>query len=174
MSLHDLVLDYQQNNSNYSIETLLSKFNPLLLKYSIRFFDSSNSHSELILHFIKTIKSIPIHKEPFSNDKYIISYINTSIKHFYYSLYANEQKYLNNNILISTDSDFNTFTIEDEDSTIFDYLSKYLSPKELLVITKHYKYLYRDSEIASELNVSRQNIYITRKRALKKLKKYLV
>lgn len=173
MRLSELIYK-AKNGDNSCMETLISKFSPLITKYSNKFFDSLDAKSELTLCFIKIIKAIPLNSSCFSEDKYLISYINTSIKRSYYALIKKDYMYINSNIFVSTGEDFNNFTTKDNSNLIFTDLLKYLSSKESLILTMHYLYMYKDIDIAKKLNISRQNVCVTKKRALNKLKSQIL
>lgn len=172
MKLSELIYN-ATNGDNICMEKLISKFSPLITKYSNKFSDSLDAKSELTLCFIKIIKAIPFNSSRFLEDKYLISYINTSIKRTYYALIKKDYMYINSNIFVASGEDFNNFTFKDNSNLIFTDLLKCLSSKESLIITMHYLYMYKDTDIAKKLNISRQNVCVTKKRALNKLKAYI-
>lgn len=172
MEIFQLVYNYQ-NGDTFYMEKLISKFNPLITKYSYKFSDQSDAKSELTLCFIQIINSIKINRTSFPEEKYLISYISRSMQRAYYALAKKEYNYNNHNILVCSDEEFNDFITEDNSNLIFNDLLKYLSHKEAFIIIKHYLFSYKEIEISHQLNISRQNVHISKTRALNKLKKSL-
>lgn len=161
-----------KNNDSKSIEYILQRFNPLILKYSNKLRNSEDSKSELTLHLLKTIHKIPLEQPNFKDDKFIIAYIKTSIKNHFCLLYSNQKKY--DSIV---DSCVHNQQIEQDNinsNLIFYDLIKVLNPKEKIILEKKFLYNYTNTEIANSLNLSRQNIQICIKRALIKLKKNII
>lgn len=148
-----------------SMEYLINKFKPLINKYSYRLIEPEDGKSELILKLIRLVKKVPLDKQCFKEDKYIISYIKISLKRQYIYLYekqknlALKQSYLDEN---------NEYSF-DKSNIIFYDLIKNLNNKEKYIFIKKYIYNFNSSEIARSLKISRQNIYITEKRAIKKI-----
>lgn len=173
MEIYLLILKYQQGNKDAGYE-LIKKFSPLLKKYSRNFIDSDNANSELVFIFLKLIKFLPINKFTDLDDKYLIKYISVSIRRSYFALLYKENKYSSKNLLVEPLKDFNTFIQNDESNLIFNDISKYLTSKEAIVINRLYKDGLKEVEIAFELHTSRQNIYMTKKKSFKKVKKYLI
>ncbi|EJO5349323.1 sigma-70 family RNA polymerase sigma factor [Clostridium botulinum] len=148
-----------------SMEYLIEKFQPLINKYAYKLIESEDGKSELTLNFIKLINKIPLYKECFKKDKYIISYIRISLKRKYIYLYKKQKKlelkqsYLEENIKYFLDNS----------NIIFYDLIKNLNSKEKYILVKKYIYNFNYSEIGKSLKISRQNVYITEKRALNKI-----
>ncbi|MDD6794662.1 MAG: sigma-70 family RNA polymerase sigma factor [Clostridiaceae bacterium] len=157
-----------QNHDDESIQFIVVKFEPLLKKYANRLPDLEDAKSELTLKLLNVINKIPLDKDIFKKDSYIISYINISIKNCYYSLYLENQKNhnLKNKFILNYD-----LTVHEHYNLLFYDLIKNLSKKEKYIFKMKYINNYSNSEIASTLNVSRQNVQICIKRALEKLKK---
>ncbi len=100
-----------------SMEYLINKFEPLINKYSYRLMEPEDGKSELILKLIRLVKKVPLDKQCFKEDKYIISYIKISLKRQYIYLYqkqknlALKQSYLDENNEYSFDKSNIIFTI---------------------------------------------------------------
>ena len=70
-----------QEGDKKSMEELYNMFMPLLKKYAY-LTHTEDALSEITLSFIEGIMKMPINKDNFKNsDKYILSYINTTVKH---------------------------------------------------------------------------------------------
>lgn len=151
-----------------SIELLIEKFKPLILKYSNKLNSPEDAISELSLHLIKIINKIPLEKDVFKEEKYIISYVSTSIKRYFFQLYSKQQKNSNGEMYLYEDYPDITYN---ESNIVFYDLIKKLNSKEQLILEKKFVYSYTNTEIAMYLNVSRQNVQVSIKRALMKLQK---
>jgi len=148
-----------------SVEYLINKFEPLINKYSYRLIESEDGKSELILKLMRLVDKIPLDKKCFKEDKYIISYIKISLKREYIYLYEKQKKLsLKQNYL-----DENNEYSFDKSNVIFYDLIKNLNNKEKYIFIKKYIYNFSSSEIARSLKISRQNVFITEKRALNKI-----
>ncbi|EPN2097121.1 sigma factor-like helix-turn-helix DNA-binding protein [Clostridium botulinum] len=95
----------------------------------------------------------------------MISYIKISLKRQYIYLY-DKQKNLS---LKQSYLDENNEYSFDKSNIIFYDLIKNLNNKEKYIFIKKYIYNFNSSEIARSLKISRQNVYITEKRAIKKI-----
>lgn len=172
MNLYDYVLK-ARNNDNESFEFLIEKFNPLIMKYANKFNNPSDAKSDLIFHFIQLLGKIPLEKESFKEDKYIVSYICTSVHRHFCHLYAKQKKHLENEIEVEDFTQINVGTTFNESNMIFYDLIKDLKPKEKLILEQKYIYNLTNSEIARSLNVSRQNVQACLNRSFAKLKSSL-
>ena len=83
-----------KENDKSSMLALCQKFEPLLKKYCwlLSYEDAYNDLMETFLH---TIMKIPIEKKQFYEDKYILSYIKTSIYHEFIRLNKKQEEYEN-------------------------------------------------------------------------------
>lgn len=160
-----------KNNNSKSIEYILQRFNPLILKYSNKLREPEDSKSELTLHLLKIINKIPLEQPNFKDDKFIIAYIKTSIKNHFCLLYSNQKKY--DSIVEASVHNKQVEQHTINSNLIFYDLIKILNPKEKIIFEKKFLYNYTNTEIANYLNVSRQNVQICIKRALIKLQKTL-
>lgn len=168
--LYNLIQDFRNGNMDIFI-LIMEKFEPKLNKLQ-RNSVYEDMKSDLILFMFKLLNKIPLEKDIFREDKYIISYINRSLKNHYIYLnkincrvkskeLALEEIHINN-------GDDNCFS-----NIIFDDIIKTLTHAEKDIIFKKYKLNYSDAEIARMKGISRQAIYKTHVRALSKIKKIL-
>lgn len=169
MNLYDYVKK-AKNNDKDSIEYLIEKFNPLFSKYAAKLEIPEDGKSELMMNFIKVIEKIPLEKETFKEDKYIVSYVNTSVRRHFAHLYTIQK----NKTLMETSTDLSEIDFPgecDESNMVFYDLIKTLKPKEQMILERKYIYGLTNSEIACSLNISRQNVQACLTRAFSKLKK---
>ena len=164
--------DKAKKNDTNSINYILKKFNPLILKYANKLDDHEDAKSEFTLQLLHIIQKIPLEKSNFKDDKFIIAYIKTSIKNHFCLLYSNQKKY--NSIVNSCVYDQKIKQCNINSNLIFYDLIKVLNPKEKIILEQKFLYNYTNTEIANSLNLSRQNIQICIKRALIKLKKNII
>ncbi|QCH29051.1 sigma-70 family RNA polymerase sigma factor [Clostridium tyrobutyricum] len=167
----------QDGNKNCTL-IIIEKFRPLINKYSKKL-NYSGANSDLIICLIEVIRDMPIAKNPkFKEDKYIVGYIYTSIKRKYVQLY---KEHLN---IISRETELNLNVISDYyldeswnliDSRIFILsLMNKLSQYQKYIIKKIFLYDFSVSDLANELNISRQSVNRAKNRALNNLRKYAV
>ncbi|AWZ50066.1 hypothetical protein C3495_14580 (plasmid) [Clostridiaceae bacterium 14S0207] len=168
MSLHELILKCRGKDESSLLE-LIDRFKPIILKYK---WDSKyiDMESELNLFLLELVEKIPIEKEKFKEDKYIISYIKTSLKNKY--IEVNKKNYYKDKVNIDQILNLSCF-YNDIDAIVMRTILRRLTPNERnIIILKFYK-MYSDVEIAEMFNISRQAINRTKRRALKKLKDML-
>ncbi|AJD26044.1 sigma-70 family RNA polymerase sigma factor [Clostridium botulinum] len=147
------------------MEYLINKFELLINKYSYRLMEPEDGKSELILKLIRLVKKVPLDKKCFKEDKYIISYIKISLKRQYIYLYEKQKKLALKQSYLDENNEYSF----DKSNIIFYDLIKNLNNKEKYIFIKKYIYNFNSSEIARNLKISRQNVYITEKRAIKKI-----
>ncbi|SHI31077.1 sigma-70 family RNA polymerase sigma factor [Clostridium intestinale] len=170
-SLCDYIKKFREGDI-YSIEFLIQKFQPLLIKYANKLSDFDDAKSELSLHFIITLQKIPLDDLKFKNDKYILSYINTSIKRYYIFL-STQQSYLHSKEILTLD-DYQPGIAYDTCNVEFYDLIHTLKIKEQKVLILKFIYNYTNTEISRVFNVSRQNVQVCITRSLIKLKSKVV
>lgn len=78
--LYDLIQDYRGENPDAIIDIIdiIEKFEPLLGKFQ-RNGSYEDIKSDLILFMFKLLDNIPLDKEGFKEDKYLVSYIYKSL-----------------------------------------------------------------------------------------------
>lgn len=79
-----LIHQYKNNKDDNSLLTLLDIFRPLIKKYS-RKLNYDGAESDLIIYFIELLNKMPLNSS-MNKNKYILSYINISIKNHYIKL----------------------------------------------------------------------------------------
>lgn len=128
--------------------------------------------SDLILFMFKLLNKIPLEKEVFREDKYIISYINKSLQYQY--IYLNKINYkVKSNEMILEETDINNRDDNCFSNIIFEDLIKNLTEREKDMIFKRYKLNYSEAEIGRMKGISRQAVHKTHVRALSKMKNLL-
>jgi RNA polymerase sigma factor (sigma-70 family) len=170
--IFDSVKEIQTRGKNYkyTMIQLIEQFEPLIKKYS-NLLSYEDSQSELTLAFIETIYKIPTHNAKFKQDKYIISYINKSIKNTYILLSKNRNKKYYYESPINLDITEASYQLNIEDKLFVDELLALLTEKEKEIIILKYFKEYSDMEISKKFGISRQAVNKTKNRAIKKMKK---
>lgn len=149
-----------QEGDKKSMEELYNMFMPLLKKYAY-LTHTEDALSEITLSFIEGIMKMPINKDNFKNsDKYILSYINTTVKHGYIAANSSGEKYQNNNFPTDDFSQLiNDIGTEAESEKLwFEEIRKILSEEDFRIIVLKYKYGFTDKNIAAAFGVTRQAI----------------
>ncbi len=154
-----------KNNSN--ILLIIEKFQPLIKKYSKRLF-YEEAESDLTIFLLELIKKIPNTE----NERVITSYIAKSIKNEFIRL--NKKQELISQKEVATELDKLKYISEnniDLDIKIdIKNALKSLSQKQREVIEYRILLDYSYSKTASTLNISRQAVFKTQKKALNILK----
>ena len=78
----DRFIQRAQENSEEDMLCLIEKFQPLMVKYA-RKLDYEDAYNDIVLYFIRLIKSINLKNLTDTSDRVIVSYINRSITNFY-------------------------------------------------------------------------------------------
>ncbi|MBU3194966.1 helix-turn-helix domain-containing protein [Clostridium algidicarnis] len=107
---------------------ILNKFDPLINKYS-RLLEYEDTKQELSLTLIKVLQRIRIDKGNFTEDKYIISYINKSIINRYIAL----SKQLSKVSCYESEADINLIYADNDEDVLemYDLLKDFI--KDLLL-----------------------------------------
>lgn len=165
--LYDLIQDFRNGDTDTFI-LIMEQFEPKLNKLQKNSV-YEDMKGDLILFMFKLLNKIPLEKEVFREDKYIISYINKSLQHQYIYLnkinykvmskeMALEETYINNGY----DNCFSNIIFED--------IIKTLTDTEKDIIFNKYQLNYSEAEIARMKGISRQAVHKTHVRALSKIK----
>lgn len=164
-----------QENSEEDMLLLIEKFRPLMVKYA-RKLDYEDAYDDIMLYFIKTIKSINLDKLTEQTDKIIISYINKCITHFYHKKIpqiVSRQK----EVIMSELTQEQQYYIEvktaqaDEINILDEYGLKYvLTEAERRLIYQVYVEGRSVAELARDQNRTRQAVNQQRIRAIRKIK----
>lgn len=167
LNLYTLIKSFKKGNED-AFEEILDIFKPLLNNLQ-RKNPYNDIYQELSIFLFEVLKKIPIHKDIFKEDKYIVSYITRSIKNHFIRINKKYSKITNYEISDEV-TPLNDIHI-DTHHIIFTDLLNTLTDLEKQIIKYKYLYLYSDMEISELQNVSRQYINKIRKNALKKLQK---
>ncbi|MEG6511625.1 sigma-70 family RNA polymerase sigma factor [Desulforamulus ruminis] len=164
-------LGNQRNNIKRSeVSLYINRFQPIIKKYS-RKLNYEEAESDLIIFLLQLLKKVP----KFDSEKFLNSYIAKSIKNEYIRL-NKKQQLINQKEILMEINNFKHLTTSNVDIDLnidIKNALKILSKRQRSVI--HYKIFlgYSDSKTADILNVSRQAIFKTQKKALELLKKQL-
>lgn len=167
--IYNLLSLYDENREMVTLR-LLENFEPLLNKYSKNTY-YSDMKSDLTLFFIELIPKIPIHKDNFKQDKYIISYIHKSLRHQYVLLNKKYNNNLNNEQPLESKNYMLSVFNQSYDDIELKSIMERLTLKEKQVIIYKYRYNLSFADIAKITNKSRQCVYKTHKRAINKLRR---
>ena len=96
--LYDLIQDYRGENPDAIID-IIEKFEPLLGKFQ-RNGSYEDIKSDLILFMFKLLDNIPLDKEVFKEDKYLVSYIYKPLQNQYIYLNKKNCKIVNKEMVI--------------------------------------------------------------------------
>ncbi len=164
--LYNLIV-LSKNNNCSCLETLLDKFDKLISKYA-RLLDYEDAKQDLILHFIKTVKSMKLNNS-MNSDPILVSYLHKTLKNEYIRLSKAKAKY--------SFSELNLDIITDSEEMEFDYFDelfdKYLTNKESNILTLLFKKRYTVTEVSKAMNISRQAVNQCKNRSLLKLRNTL-
>lgn len=164
-NLYSIVTNAKLGNSN-DLYNLILKFNPLLTKYS-KLLNYEDAKCDITLCFIEIINKMPINKK-FTDDKFILSYINKGIKNSYINISRNKNK-IDTREYICEIQDFNNKIDFHSDLEFYD-LIKYLTDREKQIIIFKYFNCLSDIQISKKLNISRQYVNKLNRQALYKIK----
>lgn len=146
-TLFELVKTIQTKGNENAMLKLIKEFQPLIKKYSY-LVDYENSESELTLTFIKTLYKIPINNPKFKQDKYIISYINKSIRNKYIYLSKNRNKIYYYESPINLDITQTPYQTNIGNKLFINDLLLTLTKREREIINLKYFKEYSDIEIS--------------------------
>ncbi len=172
--MFEMVKKIQEKEEGYksAVLELVTQFQPLIKKYSF-LLNYEDSQSELTLTFIEIIYKIPIYNPRFKQDKYIVSYINSSIKNDYIYLSMNKNKLYYYELPINLDIIETLYQPNLEDKLVVKDLLSLLTRKEKEVINLKYFEEYSDTEISKKLRISRQAVNKTKNRAIQKMRRQM-
>ena len=164
-----------QENSEEDMLLLIEKFKPLMVKYA-RKLDYEDAYDDIMLHFIKLIKSINLDKLTDHTDKVIISYINKSITNFYNKKIP-QMVLRQKEVVMSELTEEQQYYIEvktaqaDGINILDEYGLRYLlTEAEKQLIYQIYVEGHSIAELARHQNRTRQAVNQQRIRAIRKIK----
>ncbi|MFG6322132.1 MAG: hypothetical protein K1W41_11515 [Lachnospiraceae bacterium] len=174
----DRFIQRAQENSEEDMLCLIEKFQPLMVKYA-RKLDYEDAYNDIVLYFIRLIKSINLKNLTDTSDRVIVSYINRSITNFYnkkipklisrpreimMSELTEEQQYY---IEVAT-------AREDETDIVSEFgLEHMLTAGEQQLIYEVYVEGHSVADLAKKQNRTRQAVNQQRIRAINKIKNCL-
>ncbi len=168
-----------QENDEEDMLLLIEKFRPLMVKYA-RKLNYEDAYDDVMLYFIKLVKSIKLDKLTDQTDKIIISYINKSITNFYHKKIpqiVSRQK----EVIMSELTEEQQYYIEvktaqtDEINILDEYgLGHLLTEAERKLIYQVYVEGHSVAELAKYQNRTRQAVNQQRIRAIRKIKACLL
>ena len=147
---------------------LLTRFNPLLNKYS-RKFEYEYTFSELQLLLISLIKNFPLQANDW-NDAQTVSYIAKSVYTNYIKLSKRNDFHENNLIEYNPNIAEEYYTTPMDEKVILQEMLQGLTDVQQEVIIRHYIYGYSIQEIAELRGISRQAVNKIKNQALQFLK----
>ncbi|WP_347449171.1 sigma factor-like helix-turn-helix DNA-binding protein [Terrisporobacter vanillatitrophus] len=165
--LGELVKLYKNGEKDALVE-IVDIFRPIINKYKRNSY-CEDMDNELIVFMITVLEKMPVRNDLLDNEKYLFSYIFKSLKNKYMRI--NQKSYLRyKNELLNYDV-LGYYGHESLQSDVeFQDIIKDLSNREKDILNKKYLYNLNESDIARELNTSRQYINKVHKNALNKLK----
>lgn len=164
-----------QNGNKVCMLKIIDKFMPLIKKYSNKL-QYDGADRDLIIALIEVMNYIPIYKNTkFDEDKYIVGYISTSIKHKYIQLSKKNTNIIDKEIELDLNilSDYKAIEEWNSiDTSIFiNNLMDKLSSYHKYIIKKIFMYNISEVDLAKELKISRQSVNRAKNRALNNLRK---
>lgn len=175
-NLNELIKLSQKGNNGCIIE-ILERFSPLINKYSRKLnYDCANT--DLVICLLKVINQMPItNNATLNEEKYILGYINTSIKNTYITLSKKYSKKKLNEVeldlnKISKIKSIN-FNENIDNKILVSMLLKKLPKYQRMIIKSIFFENISETELAKTLSISRQSVNRTKNRALNNLKKIL-
>jgi RNA polymerase sigma factor (sigma-70 family) len=142
------------------MEELYLRFIPLIKKYS-NLINDEDAFQNLTISFLECIHKIPLENKIFAlHNKYILSYIKTTIRNAYIYLNKRAEKYDNLNILLDDFSLLNTKHSDDEieENLFFDDIKKLISETNYTIIKLKYIDGFSEEQIGNKLGISRQAV----------------
>lgn len=177
--LIDQILRAQQGDPD-AMEGLVSKFEPVLKKYSRKLF-WEDALSDMTVAFVELIHGLQVDNLRCKEDGALINYIAHSVRNTYNALlrdfFSHPQEIASLDDATEA-TKYEAMSYEDafEEQRFFDILDSCatLTEKERIVLTQIYYWGYTSVEIANSLSTSKQNINQIKQRGLKKLREKLV
>lgn len=158
------------------MEALISKFEPILKKYSYKLF-WEDALNDMIVKFIELIQELPLDNLRCKADGALVNYIAQSVRNTYLAYLRDYFNRPQASVSLDDSSEaqkLEAISYEDkkEEQDFLDLLDSCpeLTEKERTVLILVYYWGYTSVQIAESLSTSKQNINQIKKRALKKLR----
>lgn len=175
--IRDIVMQAQQSDENAMLK-LIDKFKPLLKCYA-RKLNYEDAYEDMVLFFIELVNSFNVDRLSTAEDGDIVSYINISVRNFYYKKIATLVMY-KKEIVLSNLTEEQIYYIDSKLSRHDEYsfmlemdIKEIVNANEYEILYKIFVRGYTSTEIAYMTNKSKQAINQMKKRALSKIKKYI-
>ena len=167
-----------QNNDSKAMLTLIKKFRPILVKYSMML-NYEDSYDDLQVFLIQKIMTIDLDTIVNRSDGGMVNYIKRIIHNKYVTIYEKMIYRQAREFVVKTEEDEelvenNNSDTDDYSSLLFNDLHLFLSPKEEQVIRCIFIFNMSTDEITKMTGISNWNIYKLKKSRLEKLRKQLV
>lgn len=165
--LGNLIKIYNDGDKEALIE-IIDKFMPVINKYKKESY-YEDIDSELTLFMINILEKVSEREEILKDDKYLTFYILKSLKNKYIEINKKSYNIYSSEIPSDNFLDYSCYELLESDMGFYDII-KNLSVFEKDILIKKYIHIMNESEIARELNTSRQYINRIHKKALNKLR----
>ncbi|CDM70387.1 Hypothetical protein CM240_3270 [Clostridium bornimense] len=124
---------------------------------------------DLILHFIKVIKNMPLN-ENMKSEPILISYLSKSIRNEYIRLSKEKSKY--NELSLNFDINTENNITEIDFDYVSDLLNECLTEKETSIMSLLYTDGYKVYDVSKVMHISRQTVNQCKNRSLLKLRNF--
>ena len=152
---------------------LINQFQPLIRKYS-RKLNYDGAETDLTINLIEVIKKIPIDEsKDMIETKYLIGYISKSLLYKYIRLYKKTSEQYSKETELKEDIANNGDLNIDIKLMLKDAIVK-LPESQKNILKKIYIEGWKETDIAKQLNISRQAVNKTKRLGLNNLKKHLI
>lgn len=167
-----------QNNDSKAMLTLIKKFKPILVKYSMML-NYEDSYEDLQVFLIQKIMTMDLDAIKNRSDGGMVNYVKRIIHNKYATIYQKMIYRQAREFIVKTEEDEelvenNNSDIDDYSSLLFNDLHLFLSPKEERIIRCIFIFNMSTDEIAKTIGVSNWNVYKLKKSRFEKLRKQLV
>ena len=176
MDLKGLIIA-AQNLDEDAMNEIISKFDPIISKYTRILQNNEDYKSDIILHLIETVHSLDISKFRIPNDYAFINYISKTIYHKYIWLSKKQVSFLQKENTIGIEDPEECFG-NDESSTqdidnilLLNSMEQVLTEREYTCVKLMVIDGLSSTEAAKLLGISRQTVNENKNRGLRKLKK---
>lgn len=165
--LRELVKDYNNGDKNTLVE-IINEFKPAINKYKKESY-YEDLDSELTLFMMNILDKISKREDILKDDDYLRFYILKSLKNKYIEINKKSYNIYSSEIPSDNFLDYSGYELLESDIVFYDMIKK-LNIYEKDIIIKKYIHNLNESDIARELNTSRQYINRVHKKALIKLR----
>lgn len=170
-SLYEVIKHVKEVDMEGFID-IKEKFDPLIKKFSRKLY-YEETETDLIIALINIVTNINLNNFDPENEGALVKYIHNVMKHKYIDLYRKyvqkrREEFELNIELLQDNSYFNL-----DEKIFIESLLNRLSPIQKTILEEKFIKDHSDIEIANMLNISRQAVNKSKKRALDNLRSYL-